>query len=200
MKTILIRSVALIAACGWAGSASGGFLAYGGYSIRGDIGDTAGHKSHVFYATPSSGPGSLESSNPRTGISSTKMLGTDLGDSTTVGDVTVRSQPGQLGIYASAGAVASNPAGPSFSTGAETFVVAYAGLADDWTFHLRHPVSRIGVDASFELDSSLITDAHGLLSTGANLGRDHVDTAASIILHIRGDGIPNGPFNAHSLD
>jgi hypothetical protein len=196
MKTILVCSVLLIAACGWARSAVGGFVAFGSYSIEGAITDNLGHSSHVYDHSPPV----LESKDPKTGLIVTKTLGTSVGSSTTVGDFTLFAQPGKLGIYASAGAVASIQDPRAFQEGASTGTHVSVGLIDDWTFHLRHPVGRIRVDASFELDSNLVTDAHGVLSKGANLGRDHVDSAASVLLRISGAGIPNGPFKAHTLD
>jgi hypothetical protein len=196
MKTILVRSILLIAACGWAGSANGGFVAYGNYSIQCDISDTTGHAKHVYDAAPPV----LESKDPKTGLRVTKMLGTSVGSSTTAGEFTLSSQPGKLGIYASAGAVASIQDPRAFEEGAGAFTRASVGLIDDWTFHLRHPVSRIRVDAFFNLHSSLETGSEGVLSKGANSGRDHVDSGASILLQIKGDGIPDGPFKAHTPD
>ena len=198
MKNILIRSVALVATCGWAASAYGGSMSFGGaVTIAVDMLDqalpTLPNKKHLDDAIPFT--------EDVKAFGGTKILNDSLGDASAIAHGEFRAGPGQLGVYANAVTSALNHGyGVQMHTAAQAKSIATALMNDTWHFKTRSSGKHFHVNGSFKLHSNLNTGADGVNGTAANLYRDSVEAHAKSVLHIGGTGMPDGRYLAHGRD
>lgn len=196
MKIILVRFAALITGCGWVGYAYCIPVFGGTVTLQADVFDpalTLNNSKHVFLSPPPV--------SDRKGVAGTNTLSASVGSNTAVTDVSVRSQPGLLAVFASASASATNTQiNQNLNSVASASTLASAGMADEWNLHVGHKVRKKHVTASFKLTSQLTTTANGVNGTPANGFHDNVDSDARALLRVFGTGIPPGLYPSHGPD
>ena len=169
-----VRFAVLIAGCGWAGGAYciavfGGFVTLFANVLDQSL--TLNNSKHEFLAPPSlRDPKAVAGSN---------TLSASVGSSIAVTDVTFRSQPGLLAVFASASATATNTQNDqNRGSAADASALADANMADEWNLHVGHKVRKKHVAASFKLASQFTTTANGVNGTPASGFHDNVDSDA----------------------
>ena len=195
MKTILVRSIVVIATCGWAATAYGGPVSFGGsVNLAVDMSDgaltTLPNAQHL-----SDG---IDFTADVKAVSGTKSLGATVGSVGAAGDASYRAGPGQLGVYAHTIANAVNTGyGLQINSVAGARTIVVAEMTDTWHFRAKNSGKHFHVNGSFTLRSDLTTSADGVYGRAANFYRDSVEAHATAVLHVGGTGMPDGPYLSH---